>query len=113
MVRGMGIAIVTFVVLKLRGLTFRPSPGLLVLGGAVVGLFSGLVGSAGPLGAAVFLSLNLPPIAYVASEATTAIAMHLVKWIVYDAAIDLGADFWPLAAAVSIAMIAGTWVAGA
>lgn len=109
MVRGKGIAILIFVVLKLRGLTFTPSPTLLLIGGAVVGLLSGLVGSAGLLGAAIFLSLNLPPVAYVASEATTAVAMHLVKWIVYDAAIDLGTDFWPLAAAMSVAMIAGTW----
>lgn len=109
MVRGMGVAILIFVVLKLRGLTFTPSPKLLLLGGAMVGLLSGLVGSAGLLGAAIFLSLNLPPVAYVASEATTAVAMHLVKWIVYDAAIDRGTDFWPLAAAMSVAMIAGTW----
>ncbi|AXJ96457.1 MULTISPECIES: sulfite exporter TauE/SafE family protein [unclassified Sphingomonas] len=109
MVRGMGVAILIFVALKLRGLTFAPSPRLLIIGGAVVGLLSGLVGSAGLLGAAIFLSLNLPPVAYVASEATTAVAMHLVKWIVYDAAIDLGSGFWPSAVAMSIAMIAGTW----
>jgi hypothetical protein len=110
MVRGLGVAILIFVALKLRGLTFKPSPHLLLIGGAVVGLLSGLVGSAGLLGAAVFLSLNLPPLAYVASEATTAVAMHLVKWIVYESAISLDADFWPLAAGMSAAMIAGTWV---
>ncbi|WP_267396434.1 MULTISPECIES: sulfite exporter TauE/SafE family protein [unclassified Sphingomonas] len=110
MVRGLGVAILIFVVLKLRGLTFTPSPRLLLIGGAVVGLLSGLVGSAGLLGAAVFLSLNLPPLAYVASEATTAVAMHMVKWIVYESAISLDADFWPLAAGMSAAMIAGTWV---
>lgn len=109
MVRAMGVAILIFVVLKLRGLAFAPSSRLLVIGGGIVGLLSGLVGSAGLLGAAVFLSLNLPPIAYVASEATTAVAMHVVKWIVYDAAIDLGPRFWPLAAAMSAAMIVGTW----
>lgn len=110
MVRGLGVAILIFVALKLRGLTFKPSPRLLLIGGAVVGLLSGLVGSAGLLGAAVFLSLNLPPLAYVASEATTAVAMHMVKWIVYESAISLDADFWPLAAGMSAAMIAGTWV---
>lgn len=110
MVRGLGVAILIFVALKLRGLTFKPSPHLLLIGGAVVGLLSGLVGSAGLLGAAVFLSLNLPPLAYVASEATTAVAMHMVKWIVYESAISLDADFWPLVAGMSAAMIAGTWV---
>nr|WP_294293027.1 sulfite exporter TauE/SafE family protein [uncultured Sphingomonas sp.] len=105
MVRGMGIAILIFVVLKLRGLTLTPSPRLLLIAGAVVGLLSGLVGSAGLLGAAIFLSLNLPPVAYLASEGTTPVAMHPVKWIVYDVTIDLRTDFWPLVAA----MIAGTW----
>lgn len=43
---------------------------------------SGLAGSVGPLGAAVFLSLGLPPVAYVASEASTATSMHIVKTII-------------------------------
>jgi uncharacterized membrane protein YfcA len=51
--------------------------------GAVVGFLSGLAGSAGPLGAAVFLGLHLPPTAYVASEAVTAALMHLTKSLVY------------------------------
>jgi hypothetical protein len=109
-VRGLGIAILFFVILKLRGFKFKPSPRLLLIGGAVVGLLSGLVGSAGLLGAAIFLSLNLPPVAYVASEATTAVAMHLVKWIVYETALTLDHEFWPLASGMSVAMIAGTWV---
>ena len=53
-----------------------------MIGGGIVGLLSGLVGSAGPLGAAIFLSLGLPPVAYVASEAVTAFVMHGVKIIV-------------------------------
>lgn len=32
---------------------------------------------------AVFLYLGLPPIAYIASEAATATAMHIVKILVY------------------------------
>jgi len=109
MVRALGVAILIFVVLKLAGLTLKPSRRLLVVGGVVVGLLSGLVGSAGLLGAAIFLSLNLPPVAYVASEATTAVAMHIVKWAVYESALDLGGGFWPLAGCLSVAMIAGTW----
>ena len=41
---------------------------LLAPAGAVIGLLSAVAGSAGPLGAAVFLSLKLPAQAYVASE---------------------------------------------
>lgn len=109
-VRLLGAAILCFVVMRMLGLAaFKSSNRLLLVGGAVVGLLSGLVGSAGPLGAAVFLSLNLPPVAYIASEATTAITMHAVKSIVYQTALDLGEGFWPLALALGGAMVAGTW----
>lgn len=109
-IRLLGFAILVFVGLKFSGLTLKPGRKLLLFGGAVVGLLSGLVGSAGLLGAAIFLSLNLPPVAYVASEATTAVAMHLIKWLVYQATLDLGRRFWPLAAGMSLAMIAGSYV---
>jgi uncharacterized protein len=45
---------------------------LLAPAGAVVGFLSAVVGSAGPLGAVVFLGLKLPPTAYIATEAVTA-----------------------------------------
>ena len=51
--------------------------------GPVVGFLSALAGSAGPLGAAIFLGLNLPARAYVASEAVTAVFLHLTKSITY------------------------------
>jgi hypothetical protein len=50
--------------------------------GGIVGLVSGLVGSAGPIGASLFLSLDLNPIAYIASEAVTAVVMHITKTII-------------------------------
>jgi len=49
-----------------------------------------MVGSAGPLGAAAFLSLNLSPTSYVASEAVTAVVMHLTKVMIYQSSLDLG-----------------------
>ena len=51
--------------------------------GAGVGFLSALAGSAGPLGATTFLALNLPARAYVASEAVTAVFLHLTKSIAY------------------------------
>ena len=109
-VRLLGVAILAFVLARGLGLAaLRPSNGLLLAGGAVVGLLSGLVGSAGPLGAAVFLTLNLPPVAYIASEAVTAIGMHAVKTVVYGRELQLGPSFWPLAVALGLAMVAGTW----
>ncbi len=51
--------------------------------GAGVGFLSAMAGSAGPLGAAVFLGLQLPPRAYIPSEAVTSVLMHLAKTIMY------------------------------
>jgi uncharacterized protein len=70
------------------------SESILAPAGAVVGFVSAIAGSAGPLGAAVFLSLHLPPPVYVCSEAVTAVLMHLTKTVTYSryAAITFG-DF--------------------
>ena len=109
-VRCIGGAILGFVVLTFfKLLRLRPGRGLLLAGGGVVGFLSGLVGSAGPLGAAVFLSLELPPVAYIASEAVTALAMHGVKTAVYQRSLTLGRETWLLALLLGVAMIAGTW----
>jgi len=110
--RSIGAAILIFVALKyFRVLKIEAGPTLLVAGGGVVGFLSGLVGSAGPLGAAIFLSLGFPPVAYVASEASTALAMHGMKIVVYQHYIALEGEFWFLAVLMGIAMILGTWSA--
>jgi uncharacterized membrane protein YfcA len=108
--RLIGATILLFVILRAVGLArFRAGPGVLLAGGAVVGGVSGLVGSAGPLGAAIFLTLDLPALGYVASEAATAIAMHAVKLVVYGVELRLTPRFWILAAALGVAMVLGTW----
>lgn len=110
--RAIGAAILVFVVLKHFGfLKIKSGSVVLIGGGGVVGFLSGLVGSAGPLGAAIFLSLGLPPVAYIASEATTALAMHGVKTVVYQHYIVLDREFWFLAALMGVAMVLGTWSA--
>ncbi len=109
-VRAVGAALLGFVVLRMTGvLKLQQSRALLLAGGALTGFLSGLVGSAGPLGAAVFLSLNLPPLAYIASEAVTAVAIHGVKMAVYGTKLTLDMEFWPLALALGGTMVLGTW----
>lgn len=110
--RAIGVVILAFLALKYFGvLQIKGSSAVLMTGGGLVGFLSGLVGSAGPLGAAIFLSLGLPPVAYIASEATTALAMHGVKIVVYQQHMVLDRDFWFLAALMGVAMILGTWSA--
>jgi len=107
--RCIGLAIIVFVGLKITGiLKLKPGKFLLVIGGGIVGFLSGLVGSAGPIGAVIFLTLGLPPVAYIASEATTALVMHGVKLIIYQQFISLDQQFWLLAILLGIAMILGT-----
>lgn len=81
----------------------------MLLGGGLTGFLSGLVGSAGPLGAAFFLSLNLTPTAYVASEAFTALTMHFLKSLVYNKYALLGATELYYGLFIGIAMILGSW----
>lgn len=110
--RAIGAAILVFVALHYFGLLkIKVGRAVLIAGGGVVGFLSGLVGSAGPLGAAIFLSLGLPPLAYIASEATTALAMHGVKTVVYQHYIVLNREFWFLALFMGFAMVLGTWSA--
>lgn len=75
----------------------------------MTGFISGLVGSAGPLGAAVFLSLGLPPVAYIASEATTALTLHAVKLVIYHQQLELSAQSWQFAFLLGMGMVLGTW----
>lgn len=81
----------------------------MLIGGGLTGFLSGLVGSAGPLGAAFFLGLNLTATAYVASEAFTALTMHLTKTIVYNKYTLIGQTEFYYGLFIGIAMILGSW----
>jgi uncharacterized membrane protein YfcA len=110
--RFIGAAILLFVGLKYIGaINLKANPLLLIGGGGLVGFLSGLIGSAGPLGAAIFLSLGLPPVAYIASEGITALAIHGVKLAVYQKYFTLSQDLWILAATMGLIVIVGTWSA--
>lgn len=109
--RAIGVVIIVCVTLKWRGLLeFEMTSRRLAAAGAVVGFLSGLVGSAGPFGAAAFLSLNLAPVSYIAAEATTAVAMHASKMLVYEHFISFDATAWKLAGILSVGMVLGSWL---
>ncbi len=81
----------------------------MLIGGGLTGFLSGLAGSARPLGAAFFLGLNLTATAYVASEAFTALTMHLTKTIVYNKYTLIGQTEFYYGLFIGIAMILGSW----
>ncbi|MGN0978909.1 MAG: TSUP family transporter [Candidatus Avoscillospira sp.] len=83
----------------------------LLAGGAVTGALSGPAGSGGPIGAAVFLSLNLAPVAYIASEAATATAMHLLKTVLYAKLAHVTPQAFGTGVLMGLAMVAGTFLA--
>ena len=108
--RLIGVFLLAVVALRHTPLGGRRMPGILLApAGVVVGFLSAIAGSAGPLGAVVFLNLQLPARAYVATEAVTAVLMHLTKTIVYGryAAMDRAG----LVAGLGLggAMILGSW----
>ncbi len=81
----------------------------MLLGGGLTGFLSGLAGSAGPLGAAFFLGIDMTPTAYIASEAFTALIMHLTKTIVYNKYSLIGQTELYYGLFIGIAMILGSW----
>lgn len=109
--RCVGGALILLAGLQLaRKLRFRSRNRPLLIGGACTGLLSGLAGSAGPIGAAVFLILDLSPVAYIASEAATATAMHLLKTVVYSKLLGLDRTTLITGLTMGAAMVAGTFV---
>lgn len=110
--RCIGAALILLVICKCRKI-YEPkgTRATLLAGGAVTGGLSGLAGSGGPIGAAVFLSLDLPPVAYIASEAATATAMHIVKTVIYSKMAGLTPQAFVTGLMMGAAMAVGTFVA--
>lgn len=108
--KGMGLAIIIFIILNYtKIIKFHTDEKTMFLGGVVVGFMSGLVGSAGPMGSALFLSLDLSPISYISSEAVTSVAMHIAKTIVYQKYLGIGVNTLSIGLFMGFAMIPGTW----
>ena len=110
--RCIGAVLILLVIFKVKKIfELKGNKGTLLIGGAITGGVSGLAGSGGPIGAAIFLSLGLPPVAYIASEATTATAMHILKTIIYSKLTSLTLQTLLVGLVMGAAMIVGTLVA--
>jgi uncharacterized membrane protein YfcA len=109
--RGVGVFLLIVVVIRHTKIN-RTIPSIWLMPvGALVGFLSAVIGSAGPIGATAFLSLNLAPTAYVASEAVTAALMHLTKTAIYGQYNLLGRDDVFTGIIIGLAMVAGSWTA--
>lgn len=112
MTRLLCIFLIVFSVMKLHGKLQLPKRrSTMLIGGALTGCINGMLGVSGPLSSAVFLTLDLTPVAYIVSEATAAAAMHIVKAVTYgrfdlmDGHIFLNGFF------IGCAMMAGNFIA--
>ena len=107
---GIGILLIAIVALRRLKITrFDFGDKGLLLGGALTGFLSGMAGSAGPLGAAFFLGLDLPAISYIASEAVTALSMHITKTIVYQKYALIGVQELGYGMLLGVGMVLGSW----
>ncbi|MCH4148067.1 MAG: sulfite exporter TauE/SafE family protein [Prevotella sp.] len=112
MTKVVSIFLIIFAILKLRGKIHLPHrPATMLIGGGVTGLINGLLSISGPLSSAVFLSLDLSPVSYIASEAFAATVMHVIKLLVYG---KLNLVTLPIVyngLAIAVAMIVGNFIA--
>jgi uncharacterized membrane protein YfcA len=77
--------------------------------GAVSGLGSALLGSAGPLAAPFFLAAGLTRAAYIGTEAASALTMHLTKIATYGAGHLLTTQVLLYGIALTPATLLGAW----
>ncbi|HOT13526.1 MAG TPA: sulfite exporter TauE/SafE family protein [Bacteroidales bacterium] len=110
LIKGIGFLLLMMVIYRRLGIKFFTAKNRwLFVGGIATGFLSGIAGSAGPLGAACFVSLNLTPIAYISSEAFTALLMHISKTVVYQKYSLIGFNELGYGLVCGTAMILGSY----
>lgn len=104
----LGVFLILFAVLKITGmLRIKRSHKAMLIGGAVAGLTNGMISIYGPVSSAVFLTLGLPPIPYMASESVAASVMHVIKLVIYGRMDLLSGNIIPLGLLCGAAMMLG------
>ena len=77
----------------------------------LTGAVNGLVGLYGPLSSSVFLTLNLSPVAFIATEGLAAASMHIVRAYTYHALGFLGFSAIIHGVIIGVMMMLGNFVA--
>lgn len=84
MTRILCAVLVIFAILELyQKITLPKSRMTMIVGGGISGVINGLLCLSGPVSSAVFLTLGLSPVAYIATEAASATIMHIVQMVMY------------------------------
>ncbi len=112
MTRLLCIFLVVFAIMKIMGkMTLPKKPATMIIGGGITGLINGLLGISGPLSSAVFLTLGLTPVAYIASEATAATAMHIIKIFMYGKLDLMNWDIFVCGVLIGLVMMFANFIA--
>jgi uncharacterized membrane protein YfcA len=108
--RLLGLFLIAVVVWRrLRPSPRPPSDPAFAAVGAASGLGSALLGSVGPLTGPFFLAYGLTRAAYIGTEATSALLMHLTKIVTYGGTNLISRQTLLLAVALTPATLLGTW----
>jgi len=100
--------LIVFALMKLRGkLRLPKGRSTMLIGGSLTGVLNGLLGISGPVSSAVFLTLELAPVSYIASEAMAAAAMHVVKAVTYGKFDLMNMHIFLSGLFIGVAMVAG------
>ena len=83
----------------------------MLVGGGISGIINGLLCLSGPVSSAVFLTLGLAPVAYIATEAASATLMHVVQMIMYGEFDLLNIHVLRDGIYIGVAMSAGNFIA--
>ena len=106
------VGLIIFAAMKLLGKMHLPkNRATMLIGGGITGLINGLLSISGPLSSAVFLSLSLSPVAYIASEAAAASVMHIVKTVMYGKLHLMDMHIFITGCLIGLAMMAGNFIA--
>lgn len=112
MTKILAVFLIAFAIVKITGkIKLSQKRGTMIVGGGITGLINGLLGISGPLSSAVFLTLELAPVAYIASEAAAASAMHIIKIVVYGKLDLMSGNIFLNGLFIGFAMIAGNYLA--
>lgn len=108
--RLIGLVLIGLVLVRKLGFKLEfSSPYWLILGGCISGMLSSVSGVGGPIAAMMLLNYGLSSMAFIATEASTAIVSHTIKIIMYSKHQLITSEGVAWGSFLGLAMIAGSY----